>query len=107
MSYCIILTLTSNFDEAKKIAEILVKEKLAACVNIIKNVTSFYEWKNEICQDSEYLLLIKTRKELFEKVKTCVLENHSYELPALLMLPVEAGLFEYLSWIDKNTAQGQ
>ena len=103
MSYCIILTLTSSIEEARKIAHALVKNKLAACVNIIRNVTSVYEWKDEVCEDEEYLILIKTRKELFEEVKTGILENHSYELPAILMLPVEAGLEGYLEWVDKNT----
>lgn len=103
MKYCIVLTLTSNPDEAKKIARSLVKNKLAACVNIIPNITSVYEWKNEVCEDGEYLVLIKTGKELFDGVKSSILQNHSYELPAILMLPVEAGLEGYLKWVDENT----
>ena len=103
MDYCVVSTFTSSLDEAKKIAHILVKEKLASCVNIIPNITSIYEWKDEICEESEYLILIKTRKELFEKVKNCILENHSYELPGILMFPVEAGFKDYLEWISENT----
>ena len=103
MEYCVIITLTSNPDEARKLAHLLVENKLAACVNIIPNITSVYEWKGEICEDTEYLVQIKTRKELFEKVKKAILENHSYELPAILMLPVEAGLEGYLKWVDENT----
>ena len=102
MNYCIILTLTSNLDEAKKIAHTLVKNKLAACVNIIPNITSVYEWKGEICEDGEYLISIKTRKDKFDAVKESILQNHSYELPAILMLPIEAGLENYLKWMDKN-----
>lgn len=103
MKYCIVYTLTSSPEEAKKIAHVLVRGKLAACANIVPNVTSVYEWKGEVCEDSEYMVFIKTRKELFEDVKACILENHSYELPAILMLPIEAGLEGYLDWLDKNT----
>jgi periplasmic divalent cation tolerance protein len=103
MDLCIILTLTSNLNEAKKIAHALVKSKLAACVNIIQNVISVYEWKNEICEDGEYFIFIKTQKAHFEGVKEEILKNHSYELPVVLMLPVETGLLEYLEWVKKNT----
>jgi len=103
MSYCIIYTLTNSLDEAKKIARLLVREKLAACCNIVQNIISVYEWKNETCEDMEFLVLIKTKKNLFEEVKNSILENHSYELPAILMLPIEKGLEDYLGWIEKNT----
>ncbi len=103
MTYCLVYTLTDNIEEAKKIAHGLIKEKLAACCNIISNLTSVYEWKDEICEDREFLILAKTKKELFEEVKTCILQNHSYELPAILMLPVEAGLEGFLDWIGENT----
>ncbi len=103
MKYCIVYTLTSNIEEAKKITHALVGKKLAACANIIQNVTSVYEWKGEVCEDGEYLILIKTKQELFEAVKSSILKNHSYELPAILMLPVEAGLEGFLKWIDENT----
>lgn len=104
MDYCIILTLTSSLDEAKKITHTLIRSKLAACANIIQNVTSVYEWKNEVCEDAEYLVFIKTRKELFEQVKNSILKNHSYELPAILMLPVETGLEGYLKWVDETVS---
>lgn len=103
VKYCIVYTLTNSIGEAKKIAHALVKSKLAACANIIQNVTSVYEWKGDICEDGEFLILIKTRKELFEEIKTCIIENHSYELPAILMLPIEGGLDDYLNWIGENT----
>lgn len=103
MKYCIVYTLSSSTEEAKKVAHSLVKNKLAACVNIIQNVTSVYEWKGKVCEDGEFLVLIKTRKDLFEEVKEDILRNHSYELPAILMLPIEAGLQGYLEWVDENT----
>jgi len=103
MKYCIVYTLTPNIDEAKKIAHALVEKRLAACVNIIPGVTSIYEWQGEICEDGEFLVLAKTRQELFEEIKALILENHSYELPAVVMLPIVAGLEGYLEWVDKNT----
>jgi len=103
MSYCLAYTLTDSQEEAKKIAHVLVKNKLAACCNIIQNVTSVYEWKDEINEDPEFLVLCKTKKELFNEVKECILKNHSYELPAILMLPVETGLQGFLDWIDETT----
>ncbi len=103
MSYCLVYTLTDNIDEAKKIANALVKEKLAACCNIIHNLTSVYEWKDEICEDSEILILAKTKKSLFEEVKNSIRKNHSYELPAIIMLPIETGLKDFLNWIGENT----
>ncbi|HSA06504.1 MAG TPA: divalent-cation tolerance protein CutA [Candidatus Gastranaerophilales bacterium] len=103
MNFCIIYTLTNNEDEAKKIAHTLVKEKLAACCNIVRNVMSVYEWKEQICEDNEHLILIKTKKELFEEVKNCILKNHSCELPAIIMLPIETGSQKFLDWIGENT----
>ncbi len=103
MSYCLVYVLTDKEEEAKKIAHELVREKLAACCNIIQNVISVYEWKDEVCEDPEFLLIAKTRKDLFEEVKNSVIKNHSYELPAILMLPIEAGLDDFLNWIGKRT----
>ena len=103
MSYCVIVSTTSNIEEAKKIAHGLLKNKLAACTNIISGVTSVYFWKDEVCEDNEYVLFIKTKRTLFEKVRDFIVENHSYELPEVIMLPIEAGLEGYLNWIKKNT----
>lgn len=103
MSYCVVVSTTSNIDEAKKIAHGLVNNKLAACVNIIPNITSVYFWKNKVCEDSELVLFIKTQKNLFDKVKNFIVENHSYELPEVIMLPIENGLEGYLNWVKENT----
>jgi len=103
MEYCLVLTTTSNIDEAKIIANKLVQNKLAACTNIVPKIISIYSWKNEICEDEEFLLLIKTRKASFEAVKDCILKLHSYELPEIIMLPVEKGYEKYLGWIKEET----
>lgn len=99
----IILSTTSNIDEAKKIANALVKDKLAACVNILPRIMSIYSWKDEIWEDEEYLLIIKTVKENFESVKNKIKELHSYELPEVVMIKMEDASKEYFDWILKET----
>lgn len=88
---------------AQKMAKILVKEKLAACVNISAPIQSVYSWKNKICSEKEYLLLIKTKKILFKAVKDKILKLHSYQVPEIIALPIEEGYAAYLDWIGKNT----
>jgi periplasmic divalent cation tolerance protein len=105
MDCCLILTTTSNIDEAKNIAHRLVQNKLAACTNIIPKIVSIYNWKDEICEDEEFLLVIKTKKVLFDAVKTAILNLHSYELPEIIMLSIENGYEKYLGWIEKETKQ--
>jgi periplasmic divalent cation tolerance protein len=103
MTYCVVVSTTSNIEEAKHIARGLVKNKLAACTNIINNVTSVYYWKDEVHEDAECVLFIKTQKALFDKVRDFIVENHSYTLPEVIMLPIETGLDRYLNWVKENT----
>jgi len=87
--------------ESKKIAKILVEEKLAACVNIF-NVTSFYEWNNKLEEDAEDLLIIKTIKNNTADIVKRVKEIHSYDLPEIITLPITGGYREYLRWVEEN-----
>lgn len=103
MEFCLVLTTTSKIEEAKTIAHALVENKLAACVNIVPKIISVYEWKNEVNEDDECLLVIKTKKIDFDDIKKTILDIHSYELPEIIMLPIEAGLDGYLNWIRTNT----
>ncbi len=95
-----VLSTTGSKAEAKKLAEKLLSEKLAACVQIT-NITSIYEWKNKINCDDEQLLLIKTKDSLYKKVEQFISENHSYEVPEIIKIPVKNGLTSYLNWIDE------
>lgn len=105
LEYCIILNTTSNIDEAKKIAYALVENKLAACVNIIPQITSIYGWKGDVWEDGENLLVIKTQKNNFEDIKVQINRLHSYELPEVIMLDIKDGSKNYLNWITKETLQ--
>lgn len=88
---------------AQKIAKSLVKEKLAACVNISTSLESIYSWKGKICQEKEYLLFIKTKASLYKKLEKRLLELHPYEVPEIIALPIQAGSSQYLEWISKET----
>lgn len=89
--------------EAKKIAKALVETHIAACVNIIPKITSIYEWKEEICEEEELLLVIKTQQNRLEELKVTLEELHPYEVPELIVLPITDGLPDYLSWLLANT----
>lgn len=103
MSYSYVITLTSDESNAKDIAHSLVEKKLAACVNINKNITSVYEWEGSIQEDSEFMLFIKTKTELFDDVKAEILNKHSYELPAIVSIPFDNISKDFAGWIDNNT----
>jgi len=99
----IVLTTTGTQEEARKIAYALVERRLAACVNLVPHLESIYRWQDKVESAQEWLLLIKTQADLFERVRDAVKELHSYDLPECVMLEVGAGSREYLDWIAKNT----
>jgi periplasmic divalent cation tolerance protein len=97
--YVIVEVTTAGKDESKKIGKTVVSERLAACANIIPAVTSFYWWKGKLEEDSESILLLKTKKECLDRLISRVKELHSYENPAIISLPIEKGSETYLNWI--------
>ena len=99
----VVLVTTPNISEAEKIAGELVKDGLAACVNIINKVRSIYRWQGEICRDSEALCIIKSVKGNFEALKDKVKSMHSYTVPEVIGLPIEVGSEKYLKWLVKET----
>lgn len=88
---------------ADSIARYLVGEKLAACVNQIRNVNSTYEWQGKVQSSDEILLVIKTRPTVYPKLEAAIRKMHPYELPEVIMVPITAGLPDYLAWIDAQT----
>ncbi|HKT51140.1 MAG TPA: divalent-cation tolerance protein CutA [Candidatus Angelobacter sp.] len=99
----IVLTTAGSPQEAEKIARALVERRLAACVNVIPQIQSVYRWKQKIEQETEWLLIIKTRLNMFESVRDAIKELHSYDLPECIMLDVSDGSEAYLNWINENT----
>ena len=99
----IVLTTAGSPQEAEKIARALVERCLAACVNIVPQIQSVYRWKDKIEHETEWLLIIKTKTNLFESVADAIKELHSYELPECVMLEVRSGSERYLNWIRENT----
>ncbi len=102
--YITVLVTTQDQNEARAISHAVLNEKLAACVNIIKDIESFFWWEGKIDRAEECLLIMKTRKELFRPLEAVVKKNHSYSVPEIIALPVVAGQEDYLSWI-KDTVQ--
>ena len=101
--YLVVFITTPSTKIGEQIAEKLVAEKLAACVNILPEMMSIYIWKGEICNDSEVLLIVKTRADLFEALSATVQTLHPYEVPEVLAIPVSTGSDDYLSWIRQVT----
>lgn len=99
----IVLTTAGSSEEAQKIAHALVERKLAACVNIVPQVESVYRWQDKVESAAEWLMIIKTKVDLFEHVRDAIKELHSYDLPECVMLEISAGSKEYLDWIVGNT----
>src|SRR5579864_2316547 len=98
----IVLTTAGSQEEARKIACALVERRLAACVNIVPQIESVYRWQEKVETAMEWLLLIKTQADLFDRVRDAVKELHSYDLPECIMLEIAAGSQEYLNWIAES-----
>ncbi|KAJ8445086.1 hypothetical protein Cgig2_029458 [Carnegiea gigantea] len=92
-----------NKEAGKKLAESIVKERLAACVNRVPGIESVYEWKGEIQTDSEELLIIKTRESLLGALTEHVKANHEYEVPEVIAMPISGGNPQYLEWLKNST----
>ncbi len=102
MDYAFILTTVSTEEEGHLIANELVKNKLAACVNIVPKVHSVYEWENAIQNETEVLLMIKTTKAREKDIYQTVQSLHSYDTPELITLPIDNGSDTYLHWLENS-----
>ncbi len=95
----IVLTTVGDKDAAQNLANQLVEQRLAACVNIVGPITSVYRWRGQMQNDAEFLLLIKTTAECAERLRTALKSLHPYELPECLELTATGGSEEYLAWV--------
>ena len=100
--YLAVLVTVPNRLQAKKIVNLLLREKLAACVNIIPNVDSFFWWQGKIDRAKEVLLVIKSKKKLMNKLIKAVKSKHPYSVPEIVALPIISGNKDYLNWIDES-----
>ncbi|MBI1978174.1 MAG: divalent-cation tolerance protein CutA [Candidatus Omnitrophica bacterium] len=98
----LVLSTVSSKKEAKKIADMLVRKKLAACVNIVPNVSSIFKWKGKVDQTRELLLVIKTDAQCFKRLEQTIRKNHSYQIPEIIGIPIGWGYRAYLNWINQS-----
>ena len=101
--YIVVLVTCASKKEAREIAKRLLDEKLVACANIIDGVRSFFWWKSKIDKAKESLIVAKTARKNFIKIEKTVKGLHSYEVPEIIALPIEAAEPDYLKWIDGST----
>lgn len=101
----IVLTTLPSEESALKLAEDLVGERLAACVNILPPMTSVYEWQGKLEKGQEHQLLIKTSSDRYPELEARIRRSHPYELPEIIALPVAGGLQAYLDWVGVQTAK--
>ena len=105
VSYNVVLTTLGSAEDARSLVRRLVTDRLVACGTIVENAFSIYEWQGQLEESHEVLVLLKTRKELWDRLQAAVRELHPYEVPELLALPVEEGLHAYLEWLAEQTTQ--
>ena len=99
-NYLVVFITTANAVEAQRIANILISERKAACVNIMPQVHSRFWWQGKIDSANETLLIVKTKASLLDELIRLVKENHSYEVSEIIALPIVGGNEDYLRWID-------
>ena len=101
----VVFITTPTIEEADRIADVIVRQRKAACVNIVPQVRSRFWWQGKIESAEEALLIVKTKSALLDEVIGLVKANHSYEVPEVIVLPISGGNQDYLNWLDKETSQ--
>jgi periplasmic divalent cation tolerance protein len=101
MSIFLVLSTAGSEKEGQRIGKALVEKRLAACVNVLPGITSFFIWEGKICREREVLLLIKTTRGRLKQIESEIKEIHSYSLPEVLFAKVEGGEKRYLGWIQQ------
>ena len=102
----VVLITAGSQEEAERIAQSLVAEMLAACVNVVPGVTSIYRWEGEVQRDQEWLLVAKSRRDVLDRLVERVQEIHSYDVPEIIALPLAGGSEPYLRWLDSVVEGG-
>ncbi len=105
MTEFLVVYITASGKNAKDLASALVREKLAACVNRIPGVESTYTWDGRVERDTEDLLIVKTRADLFDRLKDTVQSLHGYDVPEIVAVPVVEGSESYLEWMTASLSR--
>jgi periplasmic divalent cation tolerance protein len=105
MNEILIISTADTMDLAQKISYALVRECKAACVNIVPGIRSIYRWEGKICDEAEYLLVIKSTHGNFESIRGRILDLHSYQTPEVISIPIAAGDPDYLNWLQAQVGQ--
>jgi len=100
----LVMTTITDIDKGKLLARQIMAEQLAACCNIVPGITSIYRWKDELCEDQECLVVMKTIKTRYTQLSEFIQQQHPYDTPELIALPVTQSTQEYLSWVIKETS---
>lgn len=98
----VVLVTAATLRESTKIARQLVEAKLAACVNITQPIRSIYRWQGKMADEREFLLIVKSTRELFPEIKAAVSKIHSYQTPEIICLPIIDGSENYLQWLSDS-----
>ena len=96
-----------NLEEGKRLARVFLEERVAACVNIIPQVTSLYWWEGAIQEDPELLLVVKTSQDKLERLMELVRSHHPYQVAEVVSLPIEAGNPPYLQWLEDSLRESE
>jgi periplasmic divalent cation tolerance protein len=102
----VVLMTAGSQEEAERIAQVLVSEMLAACVNVVPGITSVYRWEGEVHRDSEWLLVAKSRRDVLDDLIRRVQALHSYDVPEVIALPLAGGNEAYLRWVNQEVHGG-
>lgn len=102
VDHIIVYVTVPNDETARSMSQEILKQKLAACINAIPQMTSSYWWEGRIEESQEIVLLIKTRLDCFDNLCSYILQVHPYEIPCILKLPIIGGNPTYLNWIDEG-----
>jgi periplasmic divalent cation tolerance protein len=99
----VVLVTASSEAEAIEIGRAVVEGGVAACANIVPNLTSLFRWEGKLSKEQEVLILIKSRLDLFQDLAAVIKRHHSYQVPEIIALPIIEGSSEYLTWVIEST----
>ncbi len=100
-----VVMVTLPRDESRKMARLIVENRLAACVNIVPKIDSYFWWENTVQTEEEALLIIKTTSDKFAQLRDFVAEHHPYDLPEIIALPLVDGFSDYVAWVHEETGK--